>query len=161
MYRTTARRFLNTMSPTSQGLLFGVLVSMLLVGADQLAMHAGLTESERIVDDVLGGAVAGVVVLRYARMRLTDLEERLNTVALMNHHIRNALQVIRYRAYIQPAGEEVAAVEDAVKRIDWALREVLPGRIHELDQGWKESSPSVPQEKTSAASSPSQIHPAN
>jgi hypothetical protein len=43
----------------------------------------------------------------------------------MNHHIRNALQVI---VYPSPSAEEAAQrIGDAIARIDWALREVLPG----------------------------------
>jgi hypothetical protein len=45
----------------------------------------------------------------------------------MNHHIRNALQVIVARASLdQQAKPELRQIDDAVARIDWALREILP-----------------------------------
>jgi hydrogenase-4 membrane subunit HyfE len=57
-------------------------------------------------------------------------------------HVRNALQVIRDARYVQPENQKLAEiVEDAVTRIDWALREILPGRITTHDnEGWKQRS---------------------
>lgn len=52
--------------------------------------------------------------------------ERLKVIADMNHHIRNALQVIAYHSTIREDKKSVAVIDDAVKRISWALREVLP-----------------------------------
>jgi hypothetical protein len=46
----------------------------------------------------------------------------------MNHHIRNALQVISAVAS-GDLTEKPARVQEAVRRIEWALREVLPGEI--------------------------------
>ena len=45
----------------------------------------------------------------------------------MNHHVRNALQVILCsRIYVEHE-QQVKAIAEAAKRIEWALREVLPG----------------------------------
>jgi hypothetical protein len=46
----------------------------------------------------------------------------------MNHHIRNALQVITY-ATAADTEESVELIRDSVERIEWALREVLPGHV--------------------------------
>ncbi|MGA2989238.1 MAG: hypothetical protein ABSD88_02100 [Candidatus Korobacteraceae bacterium] len=54
------------------------------------------------------------------------MAERLKVIADMNHHIRNALRVIAYHSTIREDKESVAVIDDAVKRISWALREVLP-----------------------------------
>ena len=48
----------------------------------------------------------------------------------MNHHVRNALQVI---AYSDNSTEQPSVVQDAVRRIEWALREVLPGENEPTD----------------------------
>ena len=46
-------------------------------------------------------------------------------IARMNHHIRNALQVIQY-GLTDTATMPAEYMRDAIKRIEWALREVLP-----------------------------------
>jgi hypothetical protein len=66
----------------------------------------------------------------------------------MNHHIRNALQIIRYAGYRQPEARQTMEIEDAVKRIDWALREVLPGNVTTYDEGWKTRSAGAPPDGT-------------
>ena len=97
-----------------------------------------------------GGILAGLAVFAYARTRMRQLADQLTTIALMNHHIRNALQVIKYAKYLRPEKEQVAQVEDAVKRIEWALREVLPGRITDYDHDWKQGSPAAPEARPAA-----------
>jgi hypothetical protein len=118
---------------------FGLLVAILLIISDELSSHFAFGQSQRIVDDILGGVIAGFLVFAYARSRFRFLSERLNMIGLMNHHVRNALQVIRDVRQLELKDPTLTAVvEDAVNRIDWALREVLPGRITNHDeQGWK------------------------
>jgi hypothetical protein len=114
--------------PGVQAVLFGAVVTVLLIAADQLSVHFVLREWQRIADDVLGGVIAALGSFFYARRRTRFITERLNTVALMNHHVRNALQVIRDANYLRPENQNLTQiVEDAVERIDWALREILPG----------------------------------
>jgi hypothetical protein len=120
--------------PPVQALLFGVFTAALLVLLDQFSMRLGLSESQRIVDDLAGGLIAGLAVYAYARVRTSYIEQRLKTVELMNHHIRNALQVIRHAGYIQPESQQMAEVESAINRIDWALREILTGRVTTYDE---------------------------
>ncbi len=64
----------------------------------------------------------------------------------MNHHVRNALQVIRDAHYIQNKDKVAAMIEDAANRIDWALREVLPGGVKTHDELWKRGTISHPQD---------------
>ncbi|MGE5322881.1 MAG: hypothetical protein ACM3SW_08470, partial [Actinomycetota bacterium] len=52
--------------------------------------------------------------------------DRLRVIAEMNHHIRNALQVIAYHAWSAKSEHEIASMNEAVNRITWALQEVLP-----------------------------------
>ncbi len=130
-------RFLLNLRPSLQGMLFGLAVGALLIGADQASMHFGLKESQRVLDDVCGGVIAGVLVFWYARAKNRYITQQLNTIALMNHHIRNALQVITYAGYRQTDIEQVQLVKGAVERIHWALREVLPGRVVDYETDWK------------------------
>ena len=52
----------------------------------------------------------------------------MKTIAELNHHIRNALQVIRFLGGQQRQGldaMQLQLINDSVDRIEWALREVL------------------------------------
>jgi hypothetical protein len=115
-------------SPLRQGTLGFALMFALLTVADHLSMRYGLHGSERIVDDLLGGVVAGVLVFLYERRRLRLLTERLQVIMLMNHHIRNALQPIVGVAYESERVAHSKVIEECVGHIDWALREILPGK---------------------------------
>jgi hypothetical protein len=57
------------------------------------------------------------------------VSQRLRTFADMNHHIRNALQVITYASAAQNQNDSVDMIRSSVERIEWALREVLPGHV--------------------------------
>lgn len=75
------------------------------------------------------GVIAGALYLQ-SRLREWEkqqvLEERLRKIADMNHHVRNALVVVQF--YGTQRGDRYAteAVAEAVRRIEWTLREVLP-----------------------------------
>ncbi len=81
------------------------------------------------VSDVLSAAIAGGLIFRllqYERERRRVIRQRLETIADMNHHIRNALQVISGTAYSAADQEQLIAIRESVGRIQWALREILP-----------------------------------
>lgn len=81
-----------------------------------------------------GAAVAlviGVSVLKIlsdAHAHYEALVDRLNIIGELNHHIRNALQVIAYHNVPTPArsGQAIRQVGEAVARIDSVLRDMLP-----------------------------------
>jgi hypothetical protein len=114
-----------------KALLVFKLVSGFLIAADQLSIRWGLDGSQRIVDDLLGGLIAGAIFHLYERHRLQRLSKQLNVIDLMNHHIRNALQPLMLGPSESGGKAHVKLVEDCVRRIDWALREVLPGKSEE------------------------------
>ena len=52
----------------------------------------------------------------------------MTIIADMNHHTRNALQVIVSRSTQSiPDPTAIDDIRQAVRRIDWCLREILPG----------------------------------
>jgi hypothetical protein len=110
-----------------RGLLSGIAIAAVLVAVDQLAVRLELHGSGRIIDDVVGGLAVGLLVYTYERRRSRYLSERLHTIHLMNHHVRNALQTISWSRYTNDDRQQVEHIRDAVGRIDWALREILPG----------------------------------
>jgi hypothetical protein len=60
---------------------------------------------------------------------------RLRVIAELNHHVRNALEVISLSAYITDDEEAIRRIMEGVNRIDWALREILPQETFPLHSG--------------------------
>src|SRR5579872_4080116 len=60
---------------------------------------------------------------------------RLQVIAELNHHVRNALEVISLSAYITRDEEAIRRIMEGVNRIDWALREILPQEKFPLNAG--------------------------
>ena len=130
--------------------LAGLGVFALLIAADQVSVHYGLRGSQRVFDELCGAVVVGFLVFGYERHRLRQFMQRLQTIASMNHHVRNALQVIMYSSYVPSDQEQLARIRDAVERIEWALQEVLPNETLDNDDEWRPAAKTIP-ERPSAA----------
>jgi hypothetical protein len=115
--------------PGISAVIFGSVVVIFLFATDQLSKHYGLSEPQQIFDDFCGGIIAGLLIYRYEYSRSKYLNVRLKTVELMNHHVRNALNVIVASAYVHEHDKQLNEIQISVNRIDWALREVLSGRV--------------------------------
>ncbi len=115
-------------------LLLAALAALIVFGVgaglDWFVLHEN--ESRKIaisVSDTLAALIAGYLVFRllqYERDRRRYLRQRLEIIAEMNHHVRNALQVISLSAYSYADQQQLQAVKESVNRIQWALREILP-----------------------------------
>jgi hypothetical protein len=79
-----------------------------------------------VADDFIIAVVVGCIVLFYEERRRRYLEARLKIIREMNHHVRNALQVLSFTSTRQEDEKVRNMVRESMARIDWALREVLP-----------------------------------
>jgi hypothetical protein len=97
---------------------------------DRWFVAVGLHAETTRIDDLLLGLVAAALVFLIQRQQDRELRRQRQSAAVieqMNHHIRNALQVIVARASLDhEANPELQQINEAVARIDWALREILP-----------------------------------
>ena len=80
-----------------------------------------------LIDDVILALAAGVVVFQYERERTRFLSEKLRVIREMNAFVRNELQILNASAEHLDR-PRVSTIESSVARIDWALRELLPGK---------------------------------
>jgi hypothetical protein len=116
----------------SRGLLLMILLIVAAVGLlfDWLLVREGVSRFEMmIVSNTLTGIVAAGLfsqIIQRERERRALLRQRLQVIAEMNHHIRNALQVISFSAAQERDQKTVEMVRGSVDRIQWALREILP-----------------------------------
>ena len=109
------------------------VVSVVGLLFDWLLVREGIPRYDLMaISNVLTGIVAGAffwLARRFEQQRRQFIRERLHTISEMNHHIRNALQVISLYSGKQPDETAVAALSQAVNRIEWALSEVLPAEL--------------------------------
>ncbi|HSY12206.1 MAG TPA: hypothetical protein VK976_08465 [Verrucomicrobiae bacterium] len=114
-------------------LLVVLMVWLVGFGFDRLLARDGVTRNDILLtSNLLTGIVAGFLFYSLTdneRLRRNVMRERLRTIAEMNHHIRNSLQVITYATATQKSNESVEMIRSSVERIEWALREVLPGHV--------------------------------
>lgn len=110
-----------------------ILVSLVGYGMDRLLMLEGLSRYLLGLSDVVTGIVAGglfLYVARHEKAHRDHVREQIQTVADLNHHIRNALQVIKLCGVRTPASSfdarQLQLIKESADRIEWALREVLP-----------------------------------
>jgi hypothetical protein len=66
-----------------------------------------------------------VQIRRRKQERREILQDRLDKVAEMNHHVRNALTVVVVYS-LKTGKADPSMLQGAVERIEWAFREVLP-----------------------------------
>lgn len=88
-------------------------------------------ESARLTIEISDGLAAVAIgalsfqIFRLQQQRQQRLRRRLELIADMNHHVRNALQVIAFSTEGKNE-EEIATIRESVNRIQWALTELLP-----------------------------------
>ena len=97
---------------------------------DRVLAHFSLAAEATMLDDVLLGIMVGLLVM-FIEVRhqkgLQAQQDKLWIATAMNHHIRNALQTIVYVNFQNPDANSAEKIKEAASRIEWALREVLPG----------------------------------
>ena len=114
-------------------LLVAVVVSLIGILLDWLLVKEGLPRLDMLIfSNSLTGLFAGGLFWQMAREAKSSRDlvaERMKTIAELNHHIRNALQVIKFLGMQNRSSldaVQLQLINDSVDRIEWALREVLP-----------------------------------
>lgn len=112
--------------------LLGVTVFLLGVLLEDTLDRLGVSGPTAVIDDLLIGILAGAVVFAYELRRHNAMLRQMRVIAEMNHHVRNALQPILYSPYVSEQAEQIKIIHESTQRIQWALREVLPGEAEEM-----------------------------
>ena len=109
----------------------GISLSIGLVFATVGAIVEATIEARSLIsmdafDDLLIGFLTAGVIFAYEQRRYRTTMEKIQMISAMNHHVRNALQVISYSPYTDQE-KQIKVIAESVSRIEWALREILPG----------------------------------
>ncbi|HEU4415738.1 MAG TPA: hypothetical protein VFT65_13205 [Candidatus Angelobacter sp.] len=112
------------------GVSFLLGFALFVLGAflQTVLKNEGIAGTSVYVDDLVMGVAAGLLVFAFEQRRSREIQEKIAVIAAMNHHVRNALQTISYAPYTEQA-KQIQLIQDSVNRIQWALREILPGTV--------------------------------
>jgi len=106
-----------------------ILVFIVSSGADILMLHQHETARTTVeLSDAISSLIIGLLCYRLIRLhyeRREQLRNKVEVISDMNHHVRNALQVISLTSHGKDK-DEITAIRESVNRIQWALRELLP-----------------------------------
>ena len=106
--------------------LLGFGLFVLGAGLQGVLQQRGITRTTMYLDDLVLGVLAGLMAFAYEHRRSRELRQKLAVISAMNHHVRNALQTISYVPYTEQA-KQMLLIQQSVNRIQWALKEILPG----------------------------------
>jgi hypothetical protein len=107
--------------------LLGFGIFLLGVALRTVMDTLGIGGAIEVADDLVIGIFAGLVVFAYERHQHKLVLEKMRVISEMNHHVRNALQPILYSPFLKEEAEQIRIIQEGTRRIEWALREVLPG----------------------------------
>ncbi len=130
--RTSLVRIWSPMDyPLPSAIGLGLLIFLVSLALDLSLIRARWTGpyGTAFLSDSLLGIVAFVLLYRIfclGQQRRRQVLERLESIDEMNHHVRNALQVISFNARASSNEAQLTEIKEAVQRISWTLKVVLP-----------------------------------
>lgn len=80
--------------------------------------------AEMSAENVVTGLVVGGVAYLYLEEKRRRTERRLEEIAYLNHHIRNALTAIQFAPYAENDAQRLQIIRDASTRIEGAVRNI-------------------------------------
>ncbi len=117
--------------PYLYGTLAGVVMFAAIYVVNAIMVRLHLRPEVTFLDNFLLASLAAALIATLEIQHQHELRRQQQRIALiieMNHHIRNALQSIVY-VNSKMSEKDAAIIAEAIKRIEWALTEVLPGEL--------------------------------
>lgn len=127
--------FLVEITDAPSGRISLILVLALLAGIFEWTIHdliqyfAPAPDIARILDSsTIAFLIAAItwIEIQAVQQRRRRVLEDLRIVSELNHHVRNALQVIQYASRVPEAKQQVQIIDESVERIDATLKELFP-----------------------------------
>jgi hypothetical protein len=108
-----------------RALIFGCFLGLLGAGWSMILHAHGLTDKDEVwIENAFTGTVAGGLVFFYLEERRLRTSKRMDEIAFLNHHIRNALNAINLSSYAADDSVRLEIVADASRRIENTLRKL-------------------------------------
>lgn len=119
----------NRVRMTATAVLVLLLAGIFKYRLAGLMVRGGASPTEmRSQDAILTGLFCAIIVsiaLGAERFRREQFRERVKVVSDLNHHLRNALEII-INGHLLPQGLQTKAIFESVERIDHALSKIAP-----------------------------------
>ena len=135
---TSAKQSPGALIPRLRPTMVPVAVGLASFAVTELMHYLLVPDLGRLWERLLAEGLSAVVValltaglIHQANRRREAALLRVQVIAAMNHHIRNALAVISFSTDSIQNRQSIEVISQSVDRIEWALREVLP-RSHPL-----------------------------
>jgi hypothetical protein len=128
-------RFLVEITDAPSGRISLILILALLAGVFEWTIHdliqyfAPEPNIARILDSsTIAFLIAAItwIEIQAVQQRRRKVLEDMRVVSELNHHVRNALQVIQYASRVPEAKQQVQIIDESVERIDATLKELFP-----------------------------------
>jgi len=107
-----------------------LLVTIVGYLLDTLLVFTGVSRWHTVLfSNAISGLIAAFFLVYRQQQHQREIElmqQRVEIVSELNHHVRNALQVIVYFAQDAKDDQSAERLRDSIDRIRWALNEVLP-----------------------------------
>jgi hypothetical protein len=114
--------------------LFGATVLFASFGMAEAVYHLLFSEFDGVADRIPIEVLFGLLFAWFATQfvgglyrRRKERNARLNFILARNHQIRGALEGISPVAHPLKNQQSIRVIRKEVDRIDWALKEILPG----------------------------------
>lgn len=124
---TTKRLALRVLMACTVGALTGATEHAL----DAALLSRGFASMTVLVDDYFTALLVAAIAFCFSlyldeRHRRQKARHRVTALAEMNHHLRNALAVLKLSPEIEDSDARRRAIESGVARIEFTLKEILP-----------------------------------
>lgn len=120
---------LNWMAPHRSSLIIAASVAVLVAcfgyASDRYALRHQIGFWW---DDAVLGLIIGFIALVHEERRTRAMKRRLRMIRDMNSFVRNELQIINIVAQTESDTNRMGMLQQCVDHIDWALRQLLPGK---------------------------------
>jgi signal transduction histidine kinase len=127
-----------TLAPHLRSTVVPVAVGLVSFAVTELMHYLLVPDLGRLWERLLAEGLSALVValltaglMHQANKRREAALLRVQVIAALNHHIRNALAAISFSTDSIQNQQSIEVISQSVDRIEWALREVLP-RSHPL-----------------------------
>jgi signal transduction histidine kinase len=134
-HKATAQRAPGTFVASLRSRLVPVALGLVSFVVTELMHYILVPDLGRLWERLLAEGLSAVVValltaglMHQANQRRKAALLRMQVIAEMNHHIRNALAAISLSTDTIQNEQSIEVISRSVDRIEWALREVLPRR---------------------------------
>lgn len=127
--------FLVEVSDTRRGRVLLVLAIAAIASTIEYVLHITVVTFVphqglgRILDSLTIGIVIAIITsieIKAVHQRRTKVMDDMRVVRELNHHVRNALQIISYAARVPETKQQVAIIDESIARIDSTLKQLFP-----------------------------------